>query len=500
MQQWQEIRRRVLVQGVSKRQILRETKMHWTTLEKILSHSSPPGYRQSRRRVRPKIDPHLDWIGDILLSDKAAHPKQRHTAKRIFDRLVAERSYQGGYTAVKDVVRELKRTSREVFMPLIHCPGEAQVDFFAALAKLDGTLRKVHVFVMALPYSDMFFCMAFPRECSEAFWEGHVYAFNFFGGVPHRISYDNLSIAVKNITGCHQRDLTDGFLRLQSHYLFESHFCTVRRPNEKGVVEGMARYARSNFMVPVPQVRTFDHLNEDLQGHCWNEQFRTLRGKTQSKGDFWIEEAQEFIPLPAEPFDISRTETVRANSMSLIRFDRNDYSVPVRYGHHTLIVKGYIHYLEVHTPFGQVVTRHGRVWGKQQICYNPRHYLPLLEDKPGALDFAEPLVDLKLPDCFDVLRQRLETTFPEKHVGVKEYIAVLQLLQRYSVKRVAQAIEKALRYRYPVADVIGAYCMDPEMPEAITFSLAGREHLQSICVAEPNLDGYRALIGQEVAI
>lgn len=500
MQQWQSIRRRVLVEGVSKRQILRETGMHWTTLEKILAHSTPPGYRRSGPRVRPKIDPHLPWIGAILASDKAVPRKQRHTAKRIWERLSDECGYQGGYTAVKDVVREIRRTTQEVFMPLAHRPGEAQVDFFEALANLEGTLRKVHVFVMALPYSDMFFCQAFPRECSEAFWEGHVQAFYFFGGVPHRISYDNLRIAVKAITGCHQRELTEGFLRLQSHYLFQSHFCTVRRANEKGVVEGMARYARSNFLVPVPQVKDFDQLNDELRDHCWNEQFRTLRGKTQSKQQLWQEESQTFLPLPAMPLDISRTEAVRANSTSLVRFDTNDYSVPVRYAHHRLIAKGYIHHLKIYTLDGQEVARHRRCWEKHQICYDPRHYLPLLASKPGALDVAEPLRDLELPEVFDLLRRRLESDYPEKHQGTKDYIAVLRLLERYSISCVAQAIDKALRYRRPNRDVILAYCMEQDHPQALTFSLAGREHLAGITVAPPQLESYRALIGQEVTV
>ncbi len=500
MQQWQAIRHRVLVEGVSKRQILRETGMHWTTLEKILAYSAPPGYRRSEPRVRPKIDPHLTWIRSILASDKAVPRKQRHTAKRIWERLTDECGYQGGYTAVKDVVREIRRTTQEVFMPLGHRPGEAQVDFFEALANVAGTLRKVHVFVMALPYSDMFFCRAFPRECSEAFWEGHVQAFHFLGGVPPRISYDNLRIAVKAITGCHHRELTEGFLRLQSHYLFQSHFCTVRRANEKGVVEGLARYARSNFMVPVPQVKDFDQLNEALRLHCWNEQFRTLRGKAKSKQQLWSEESKTFLPLPATPFDISRTEAVRANSTSLVRFDTNDYSVPVRYAHQPLIAKGYIHHLQIYTLGGEEVARHRRLWEKHQISYDPRHYLPLLAYKPGALDYAEPLRDLTLPEEFDLLRRRLESDYPERHQGTKEYIAVLRLLEKYSVSRVAQAIEKALRYRRPNRDVILSYCLNQECPEVLTFSLAGREHLAGVSAAPPSLESYRALIGQEVAV
>jgi len=346
MQAWAEIRRRVLNGEASKRQILRETGMHWTTLEKILSHSAPPGYRLGAPREKPKLDAHLDWIREVLQADKAMPKKQRHTAKRIWDRLRQERGFGGGYTIVKDAVREIRRTSREVFMPLTQPPGTAQVDFFEALANIDGTLRKVHVFVMSLPYSDMFFVMAFPRECTEAFWEGHVRAFEFFGGVPKRITYDNSRIAVRLITGCHRRELTDGFLQLASHYLFDYHFCTVRRANEKGVVEGMAKYARCNFFVPVPQAPCLEGLNEHLWELCWNEQFRKVRGQGATKGERKGDE--DLRPLPQTPFDAARQQPARANSLSLVRFDDNDYSVPVAHAHHELIVKGYVDRVEVH--------------------------------------------------------------------------------------------------------------------------------------------------------
>ena len=173
MEQWTEIRRRVLVEGVRKREILRETGMHWSTLEKILRHSAPPGYRLQKDHLKPKVGPYLDRITQILEADKALPKKQRHTAKRIFERLCAEQ----GYTAVKDAVRRIMAVSREVFVPLVHRSGEAQVDFGQALAKLGGLLRKVVFFVMALPFSDAFFLMAFERECTETFWEGHVRAF-----------------------------------------------------------------------------------------------------------------------------------------------------------------------------------------------------------------------------------------------------------------------------------------------------------------------------------
>jgi transposase len=223
MQLWADIRRRVLVEGVSKRQVLRETGMHWRTLEKILANPEPPPYRTPASRARPKLGPYLDRIARILDEHRGCPRKQRHTAKRIFDRIAAE-GYEGGYTAVKRVVRDLKRVRGEVFVPLVHRPGEAQVDFGYALAHVAGRPRKVAFFVMALPHSDALFVQAFDRECTETFWEGHVRAFAFFGGVPRRITYDNSRVMVAKIVGPRRRRLTDGFLRLKGYYLFDHHF------------------------------------------------------------------------------------------------------------------------------------------------------------------------------------------------------------------------------------------------------------------------------------
>ncbi len=497
MEQWAKIRRRVLVDGISKRQIIRETGMHWQTLEKILSHSSPPGYRR-KKACKSKLDAHIDWVRSVLESDKNQPKKQRHTSKRIYDRLKAERDFTGGYTIVKDLILNLKRTSKEVFMPLDHPPGEAQVDYFQALAKIDGVLQKTHCFAMSLPHSDMFFVRAYPRECTESFWDGHVHAFKFFGGVPNRISYDNSRIAIRQITGCHKRVLTDGFLQLQSHYLFVPHFCTVRRANEKGVVENIVRYARCNFMVPVPQVRSFDHLNELLWESCYSEQSRKLRGKGKTKLDLWLEDDQEFLDTPAVPFDSCRQSAVTANSLSLVRFHTNDYSVPSQYAHHELIIKAYVDIIRIYTRSGDEIAQHDRLWTKEQISYNPVHYLRLLSFKPGALDYASPLKGLNLPDSFDILRRKLEAQLPEKHEGTRQYIKILRLLEKYSLNRLSQAVDKALRLPSPCADIITQYCMDVEHPSATTFNLAGREHLASVQVDPPKLSGYDYLTEEAI--
>lgn len=172
MEQWCRIRQRVLREGVSIRQIQRETGLHFPTIKKILAHSSPPEF-QSPDRPQPKIGRYLERISEILEADKERPKKQRHTAKRIFERL-REEGYTGGYTQVTEAVRARKRISQEVFVPLIHRPGETQADFGEALVKMNGVLRKVMFFAMALPYSDAMFIAAYPRECTETFQDGHV--------------------------------------------------------------------------------------------------------------------------------------------------------------------------------------------------------------------------------------------------------------------------------------------------------------------------------------
>lgn len=490
MEQWESIRRRVLVEGVSKRQILRETGMHWQTLEKILAHSTPPGYRARVARKKPKLGEFLPLIRQILEEDRGVPRKQRHTAKRIFER-IQEQGYEGGYTQVKVAVREVRRKSKEVFVPLVHRPGEAQFDFGFALAKLGGVLTKVAFSVMALPYSDAFFVQAFPRLSTEILWEAHVRSFAFFGGVPKRITYDNDSVIVAKVLQGRERRLRRGFLELRSHYLFDHHFCRVRRANEKGVAEGAVKYARLNFLVPVPQVRDYEELNEYLLESCRSDLARRLRGQKATKASLLEEDRAAFLPLPKSPFDASRKLSTAVNSLSLVRFDRNDYSVPVRFAHHTVVVRGYVDRVEI-GYLGETVARHERLWGKEDVAFDPLHYLALLERKPGALDHAQPLYGWELPECFGVLRRRL--TNERAGEGTREYIRVLRLLEKHDQKKLTRAVTKALRVGALTRDAIAQFLFPREEWRETTFRLDGREHLRRVKVAATKVAAYTELL------
>ncbi len=487
---WARVRRKVLVEGRSKRSVMTEEGLHWETLQKMLAHAAPPGYRQSVKRSR-KIDVYADWVRGVLDADGLVPRKQRHSAKRIFDRLRAERGYEGGYTVVKELVAEIQTLKQEVFVPLSHRPGEAQVDFGHALVKVGGTLRKCPFFVMSLPYSDAFFMQVFERECTESFWEGHVRAFRFFGAVPVRISYDNSRVAVARMLGGRERRLTEGFLQLQSHYLFREHFCLAARGNEKGVVEGMVRYSRANFLVPVPQVRALEELNARLEQSCREDLRRQLRGKGCRKEELLLDDLAAMRELPASPFEACRVVATRASNLSLVRFDGNDYSVPVRCAHREVVAKGDCESVRVYCG-EELVAEHRRIWAKEAVSFDPVHYLALLERKPGALDFARPLEGWELPECFGVLRRRLEADHGSE--GTREYIAVLRLLERHRVARLKGAVERALDLGCPRKELIEQYLYgeNREMP---VFRLDGREHLKVVTVRCTDPGDYGSLLG-----
>src|SRR6202167_5510440 len=263
-----QVRRAVYVEGLSRREAARRFEIDPRTVAKMLAFSVPPGDRRGRPPARPKLDPCVGIIDRILEGDKGQPAKQQHTSKRIFERLRDEHGYAGGITVVKDYVHERRQRMREVFVALRHDPGHAQGDLGEALAVIGGVEKKIHFFAMDLPQSDSCLVQAYSSEIGEAFCEGHNVSFEFFGGVPRSILYDNLKLAVARILGDGTRRRTRIFSELQSHYLFADRFGRPGKGNDKGKVEGLVGYARRNFMVPIPHAASFAELNVQLLEHC----------------------------------------------------------------------------------------------------------------------------------------------------------------------------------------------------------------------------------------
>ena len=277
-----KVRYAVQIEGISKRAAARRFGLDPRTVDKMMTFSVPPGYVRTKPPVRPKLDAFVAIIDKILADDKTRPKKQQHTSKRIFERLRDEHGFTGGITIVKDYVAGCQQRSAEMFVPLVHPPGHAQADFGEALAVIGGVEQKIHYFAFDLPHSDANFVIAYPAETTEAFCDGHVQAFAFFGGVPQSILYDNTKIAVAKILGDGKRKRTRVFTELQSHYLFLDRFGRPARGNDKGKVEGLVGFARRNFMVPIPVFDTFVALNTHLADCCRKRMGEVLRGHTET--------------------------------------------------------------------------------------------------------------------------------------------------------------------------------------------------------------------------
>jgi transposase len=433
----------VQVDGMSIRQAAREFGLARKTIRKMLQFSLPPGYERKTPVARPKLGPWLGIIDQILVEDQSQPKKQRHTAKRIFDRLKAEHAFRGGYTIVKDYVRQARLTHKEVFVPLAHPPGDAQADFGEALVVVAGTEQKAHFQCFDLPHSDDCFVIAFPAENSEAFLEGHTQAFAYFGGVPRTILYDNTRIAVKEIAGDGERKPTEAFSGLQSHYLFAARFGRPGKGNDKGKVEGLVGYARRNFLVPVPRVATWEELNTHLREACLHRRQRKLWGHTESIAERFERDREQLLALPPTPLEACEKRTTRASSQALVRFETNDYSVPTAYAHRQVLVKAFVWEMVISCS-SEVIARHVRSYGREEMIFNPLHYLALLEQKTHALDQAAPLQGWPLPDEFAELRRQMEARLGKR--GRREYVQVLRLLETFSVPEVAAAVRQALRF------------------------------------------------------
>ena len=336
------VRRACMVEGMSVREASRVFGLHRDTVRKMLAWSVPPGYRRQDPPRRPKLEPFTGVIDAILEADRQVPGKQRHTAKRIFERLRDEYGFDGGYTTVKDYVRENRRQTREMFVPLSHPPGHAQCDFGEALVVIGGVEQKAHCFVIDLPHSDGCFVKAYPSETTEAFLDGHVSALAFLGGVPQGILYDNTKLAVAKILGDGRRQRTRAFTELQSHYLFEDRFGRPGKGNDKGKVEGLVGYMRRNFLVPAPSFESFDALNAYLEQRCLERMDAQLRGHTETIGQRMERDLDALLPLPPVAYDACDKQASRVSSLSLVRYRTNNYSVPVAYGHRDVLVKGYV--------------------------------------------------------------------------------------------------------------------------------------------------------------
>ena len=436
------IRRFYFIQRHSIREIAKELHHSRRTVKKAITDASVPEYHLTVARRSPVMDPFKAIIEKWLEEDKSQPKKQRHTAHRIYTRLVGEHNFTGGERTVRQYVSRLKPNLQEMFIPLEFDPGtDAQCDWGEAFVYMGDKLVPVQVLCMKLSYSGKPFVMAFPTQRQEAFFEGQHQAFNWYRGIPARVGYDNLTLAVQKVLRGRNRDEQQAFIAFRSHYLFESHFAMPRHPQEQGRVESLVGYMRRNYFVPVPSVKSFEELNWMLLERLSEDDHRPVPGKEISIGEAWEQEKGKLLPLPRISYRCCISRPLKANHLSLVNFDSNRYSIPVEYGIAKLTLQAYVWRVEIACG-DRVIATHERCYGKGQDILNIDHYLPLLIQRPGAFPYAKPVRQWKMPEVY---REFLEAlTKRVNGSGVREFLQVLALGRTYGKENLEQAMKQSL--------------------------------------------------------
>ena len=455
------IRRKHFVDGESARSIAKELGHSRKAVTKALAHAVPPGYRQTKPRAKPAIDAYRGIIDGWLESDATRPRKQRHTARRVFERLRDEHGFTGSECTVRRYVASRKPQPTDVFVPLVFGPGEeAQVDWGEAVVIVNGRERKVQLFCMRLGHSRHAFVRAYERADMESFLDGHVRAFEFFGGVPRRLAYDNLKSAVVRVGRGRDRRLNERFLGLRSWYLFDTRFCNVESGNEKGHVENLVKRAQRTFLTPLPEVTGLDELNAKLADDCRRELKRT-NAAGRSFAELFAEERERLLPLAAERFPACAQRSTHVDKQSLVQFDNHYYSAPVRWAYHPCVVRGFVDRVEIICDH-QCVATHARSYADDPYVFDPLHYVPVLEHKPGVLDHGRPFQGDPWGEDFRLLRRELEYRLGSQ--GTRQFIRVLMLLTAHPVPDVRSAVSSCVARRIFSVDAIVASLRDDPLP------------------------------------
>lgn len=480
MSEVEVIRKKHIKQGWSIRKISRCLGVSRTTVRKALKNAEIPRYVLTKPRPSPVMGAVAGIVMAWLEADKNAPPKQRHTARRIYVRLVEEYGFCGAESTVRRFVaahRDLRE--REAFIPLSSNYGEiAEVDWGQAQVVIAGTPTVAHLFCLKLKRSNVPFAMAFPTEKLEAFLAGHVAAFEFLGGVPQGLVYDNPKTAVTKVLGGPEREIHQIFSSLRAHYLFDSIFCRPGKGNEKGSVENLVGFVRRNALVPVPNFASLDQLNEHLA--TWSNQRR------EQNLDEFDQEKTHLKELPPIAFKAAVTQWRSCSKLGLVTFDRNRYSVPARFRGRTLKLNAFWDRLEFFLGT-ELVCAHKRSHKRGETIMDIHHYLPALERKPRAVCHAA--VVRQLSRDFQLARKKLIQSRPD---GYRDFAEILLLLHEFSIEEVQTGLREALRFSTLTAAVVRQVILngriEPRPAAAVPPGLAAFK------VNLPDLTIYDALI------
>ena len=442
MEDFELIRRMILVDGLSQREVALKLNKSRKSIRKALINSEPANYVLKVPKVCPVTDPVVAIVKTWLEEDRSRPRKQRHTKVRVFERLRDEYQFIGSRRAISDLVSKLQDKPAEVFCPIDHPLGEeVQIDWGEATVVLAGQTTKVMIYCARSAYSKATFVRAYLRDDMVSFLDAHVWLFEQLGGIPKKLAYDNLRTAVTHVYLGNKRDLTARFLALRSHYLFESRFCNVASGNEKGHVENSVKRSERTYLTPIPHVATLDALNEHLVTWTKRDLDRIDTITKLTYGILLEQERKTFRSLPVTAFMACTTQSLRVDKRSTVPHGQSRYSVPVQYATKHIVLRAFMDRMEVLYE-DKIIAAHDRVepgqWSLQLV-----HYVSLLETKPGLLDSGKPFVKQAWTHSQLLFRNELE--FRYQGEGTRSFIDILLLAKKYDWKDVCRAIDACCR-------------------------------------------------------
>jgi transposase len=496
----EKIRRAHFLEHKSGRQIASEMGISRNTVRDALE-SATKKYTLHKPRPAPVLGPYMARIDEMLAENPRLPKKQRYTSHRIYQ-LIGSEGYKGAESTVRHYVGKWRREHKavDVYLPLEFDAGtDAQVDWGEAMVFMCGESITVELFMIRLCYSRRLFVMSFPFQRQEAFLEGHVRAFHHFGGVPHRLTYDNLTTALLRTLKGRNRKEQETFIAFRSHYLFDSHFCTPGKPHQKGRIEKGVGFGRRNFLVPPPEVDSYQELNAHLLAACLEDDKRRVHGHKDTISEAWEVEKAHMLPLPPRDFRCCVTRSCRVNPYSQVEFETNRYSVPVDAAYRDLVLKAYPFRVDI-LHQDQVIATHIRCHGKHQDVIEPLHYLSLLEQRPGAFEHAKPMRRWReqLPPVYEQLLAQLRAKW-EGNRGIREFLKILKLHQEYPAGPVEQAVTLAMDYGCVHADGVQLCLHQLLNPEKVIppLDLANHPKLSGVGHQPVDLDCYEQLLREQ---
>jgi len=488
-----KVRRDYFVDKKSINQITRERQLSRNTVRKII-RSDATAFEYQRVSAQPKLGGYVEQLKQWLEYDAGLPRKQRRHAKRLHEQLV-EQGYSGAYDSIQRYVKQWKidyqRSTPKAFIPLAFEPGDAmQFDWSEETVELAGISQKLKVGHFRMCYSRKLFVVAFPREQLEMVLEAHRRAFNYFGGVTKRIIYDNPKTIVHKVLQGKERDLNKRFARMASHYLFEPVMCNPASGWEKGQVEKQVQDVRGWVFLPKLKFASLDDLNTHLEeeSNRLNDSLQHPKMKDKTRSEVFENERSHLIAV-ARDYESYTQHECRASSTSLVRYDRNHYSVHAKAAGQAVSIRAFAEHIQVFYK-NELVAEHPRMFSRDEVRYNPWHYLNVLHKKPGALRDGAPFKQWDdLPDSLSKVRNR----FAKLKGGDKAFVSLLCAVETYSLEQVSQACQQALAEGVMQADWILnrlSHMNDMDAPEPMMVSHA----LQLAIEPEARCDHYNALL------